>query len=156
MNRNQKRRWLLTTLFAVSATTFFSVAAQAQSVEGSFTLPCTVHWGIATLPAGSYTFTGKSSSGPLVLEIRGQAGTVMVMEKGRNDARGEGSSLLLQRSGNEATVSSLRLAPYKETFIYASHHRKAVKEETSTLASNKGVATAAVSLIEIPLTVNGQ
>ncbi len=159
MNRKQTRKWLLTTFLAVSSTTLFAAAAQAQRVAGSFTLPYTVHWGIATLPPGNYTFAARPTARPFILTVRGQGTVAMILSQGQNTMAGSHSSLTIMREGNRATVSSLQLAPYGLSFDYG-NRRAFLQEEALNRPAGKPKtagtsATAQVAATKIPITVGG-
>jgi hypothetical protein len=53
-------------------------SASAQSLKATFTLPYEVHWGKAVLPAGPYSITFDSLSGPIIRTGTGGGG-VLVM-----------------------------------------------------------------------------
>ena len=53
--------------------------AQAMAFKGSFTLPNEVRWQGATLPAGDYTFSLKSASGPDLIQLQGPKGGSFVI-----------------------------------------------------------------------------
>jgi hypothetical protein len=150
MNRKWNRKRLLTALLAISSTTLFTAAAQAQRVAGSFTLPYTVHWGLATLPAGNYTFEAPSSSEPFILTVHGKGTSAMIMAQGRSTLAANGSALRIANQGNGAVVSSLQLAPYGLTFQYRSHGRRPVEIEASNRRSASGAnAVAQTTLVKV-------
>jgi hypothetical protein len=158
MNRKQNPRWLFTALLAIGSTTLFSAAAQAQRIDGSFKLLYTVHWGLATLPAGDYTFEARSSSEPFLLTIRGEGTGAVIMAQGRSSFRGTGSALQIMKHGNQAVVSSLQLAPYGLTFNYISHHRGTVQEEafngsSGTAGTSSKNTVAWATLVDVPARV---
>jgi hypothetical protein len=154
MNRKWNQKWLLTTLLAISSTTLFTAAAQAQRVEGSFTLPYTVHWGLATLPAGNYTFEAPSSSEPFILTVRGEGTSAMIMSQGRTTLTANRSSLQIANEGSGAIVSSLQLAPYGLTFQYGSHRCRAVEMEASNRRSASSTnAVVRTTFVDVPTKV---
>ncbi|MGA8598067.1 MAG: hypothetical protein WB676_25400 [Bryobacteraceae bacterium] len=160
MNRKQNRKWLFTTFLAVSSTTLFTGTAQAQHVAGSFTLPFTVHWGLATLPPGNYTFSARSTASPFILRVNGAGTSAMIRADGQNTLAGSHSSLLITREGNRATVSSLQLAPYGATFHYTSGRRPLRQEEALNRSAGNpktvgASAAAQVAAAKIPITVGG-
>ena len=160
MNRKQNRRWLLTAFLAVSSTTLFTAAAQAQQIAGSFTLPYAVHWGPAELPAGHYTFAARTSNNPFILTVRGKQTSAMIMAQSRNTLAGNRSSLHITRVGNQTIVASLQLAPYGVSFEYGNRRRPPVLEaasRTSGGADATGASTIAQAAnFEVPLAVSGQ
>lgn len=161
MNRKQNRNWLLATLLAVSSTTLLAGTAQAEEVNGSFTLPYTVHWGAATLPAGHYSFGAKSSANPFMVTVRGEGKAAMIMARG-SSLQGKGqSSLRVVREGNQVFVSSLQLAPYGMTFEYGPGPRRHVEIEASNRSTGKPPerntrTVAQARVIEIPLALTAE
>jgi hypothetical protein len=155
MNRKQNRKWLLAALLTVSSTTFFTATAHAQQVEGHFAVPFTVRWGTATLPAGNYSFTARSSADPFILTVRGNGTSAMIMAQGRSSLTGDRSSLRVTWVGNQAVVSALQLAPCGATFSYRSRYRMLTLEEASNRAPAKtgAGATAQATFAEIPMKV---
>lgn len=160
MNRKQNRSWLLTTLLAISSATVLTTGVHAQQIGGSFTLPYTVHWGLATLPPGHYTLApdSQSQSNPFMLRVRGAGTTMFILAHGKRRLTGERSSLHILRRGNQAAVSSLDLAYCGTTFQYATHLPPQIKEEqASNRGLNKAVATVSeADVIDVPVTVSGQ
>lgn len=160
MNRKQNRKWLLTIFLAVFSTTPFTAAAQDQRVAGAFTLPCTVRWGAATLPAGHYTFAARTSNNPFILTVRGEKASAMIMAGGRSTLAGHRSSLRITRAGNQAVVSSLQLASYGVSFEYGKQHRPVTEETANRPAgSNRALSTKSIAqaaVFEIPMAVSGQ
>jgi hypothetical protein len=161
MNRKRNPRWVLATAFAISSTTLFTAAAQAQNVAGSFTLPYAAHWGSVALAAGHYTFSAPSSVEPFLVTVRGEGTTAMIMAQGRRMLKGDQSSLQLIVEGNQAVVSSLQLAPYGLTFTYGLSHRPPVQVEASNRPSEKtrrsGTDTVArATIIDVPAKVTGR
>jgi hypothetical protein len=161
MNRKHNRRWLLAGVLAVSTTTLFTATAQAQQVEGHFTLPFAVRWGIATLPAGNYTFAARSTGEPFILTVRGSGTNAMIMAQGHNTLTGNRSSLHITWVGNQAVVSALQLAPCGATFSYRSHYRTLTPEEASIhppgeAGASGANAAAQTTLAEIPVKLRKQ
>jgi hypothetical protein len=56
MKTNQKLSIVSLLALGVLAAGFSAKPASAQVFQGKFTLPYEVHWGLATLPAGDYSF----------------------------------------------------------------------------------------------------
>lgn len=160
MNCKWNRRGLLTTVFAISFTTLFTAAAQAQDVTGSFTLPHSACWGMLRLPAGNYTFNTVSSDMPFILAVHGEGGSAFVMSQARSIVKGNRSFLQITEKNNQAVISSLQLAPYGLAFSYRSKHCPAEEEETAanrTPAKTKAsAAVAEAALIEVPVRMSGR
>ncbi|HZQ53760.1 MAG TPA: hypothetical protein VFB14_16280 [Bryobacteraceae bacterium] len=154
MNRKQNRSWLLTTLLAISSATLSVTGVHAQQIAGSFTLPYTLHWGLATLPPGHYTLLSESQSNPFTLRVRGAGTAAIIMSHGKRRLTGERSALHIVRHGNQAAVASLDLAYCGTTFEYATHLPPQIEVKQ---ASNKSAATVAETIaIDVPITVSGQ
>lgn len=147
MNRKQNRSWLLTALLAISSATVLATGVHAQQIEGSFTLPYAVHWGLATLPPGRYTLLSESRSNPFMLRVRGAGTTAIIMSHGKRRLTGERSALHIVRHGNQAAVASLDLAYRGTTFEYATHLPRQIEEKSKI---------AQVNVIDLPITVSGQ
>jgi hypothetical protein len=159
MNFKQNRKWLLTMALAVASATLFTATAQAQQVAGAFTLPCAVRWGVATLPAGHYTFTARSSIDPFLLTVRGRGTNAIIMAVSRNMVAGSRSSLSITRDGNQAVVSSLQLAPYGVSFNYGKRYRRVVEAANRPPGKTGSIPTTALAqatAIEIPIAVSWQ
>lgn len=155
MNRKSNWKWLLTTLLAVSSTTLSPAVAHAQQIKGSFTLPYTIHWGTATLPAGHYTFAAQSSRIPFLLTVRGERTSMVIMMQSQSTPAGNRSTLSLTRVGNQTVVSALQLAPYGARFEYGNRHRRLAQEAANYLSgTNEATPTniiAQASTLEIPM-----
>ena len=160
MNRKQNCKWLFLSLIAVASLNMFGSAANAQQVKGSFTLPYAVHWGHATLGSGRYTFETEPNGKRYLLMVRGKHGNAFVMARTANpNAAGE-SSLRVIRRGNQATISSVHLAPTGVTFEYVAPGREQGNEEAANHSpgprSVRENALATTASIEIPLSISGQ
>jgi len=122
-------------------------SAQAPAAKGQFTLPFEAKWGMATLPAGDYTFTFDSTTLPALVKIEtGGRYVAFVMTQGteKADASKE-SELIVTRSGGQARIRVLHLAELGTDFQYS-----APKSERREMAS-------APQLIErVPITFNGK
>jgi hypothetical protein len=102
--------------------------ASAQVVTGRFTLPFAANWGIATLPAGDYTFKLDHASleGTITL-YQGTQGVALIKCQGYDHADRTGGSALIvtsDRAGGSPTVRSLRLAEAGVVFSYVAHRPK--------------------------------
>jgi hypothetical protein len=86
--------------------------ASAQNVfQGSFTLPQEARWGSATLPAGDYTFTLKSTALPAQVTLYGPNGGCFIMSSStdRKDMD-KPSNLKIERHGFTSYIKELYLA----------------------------------------------
>ena len=102
--------------------------ASAQVVAGQFTLPFAANWGIATLPAGNYTFTLDHASLEGTIKLyQGTKGVALIKCQGYNHADRTGSGALIvtaDGAGGGPTVRSLRLAEAGVVFSYVAHRPK--------------------------------
>jgi hypothetical protein len=86
-------------------------AAAQDAVKGSFTLPNDVRWQNASLPAGDYTFSLKSTATPAQIVLHGDNGPAMVMTSVISDRRdGRQSFLIVEHRGGSRFVRELYLA----------------------------------------------
>jgi hypothetical protein len=94
-------------------------SASAQSLRGTFTLPYEVHWGVAVLPAGSYTITFDSLRGPAIVRTRTGEGrallTPMTIDKAMKE---QPSALLITRIENDHVVRYLNFREAGVSFVY--------------------------------------
>ena len=104
--------------------------AGPAAYSGKFTLPTTVQWGTAVLPAGDYSFTLNSATLGGIAIVQGEGKAVMVISNAVSDrSTSEHSSLLIVRSGGSARVRSMHLAELGRDFYY-----RAPKGENQLLA----------------------
>lgn len=61
-----------------------ALPANAQSYRGTFTLPFEAHWGLAVLPAGTYTLTADAPANASIINVRGNGTGVMVLAGASN------------------------------------------------------------------------
>ena len=120
----------------------------AQDVQGTFTLPFEAKWGLATLPAGDYSFKLDTASGPHIATVRQGQRYVALINANAGDTRGKvtgPSALIIVRRGRTGFVRTLRLAEAGRTLEYLPP-----KGERQMLAQ-------APELIQrIPLSVSGK
>jgi len=122
-------------------------SAQAPAYKGQFTLPFDAKWGLATLPAGDYTFTLDSSALPAMIKIeQGTRNVALVMAQNTETSdASKASELVVTRSGGYARIRVLHLAELGTDFAYG-----APKAESREMAS-------APELIQrVPITLNGK
>jgi len=92
----------------------------AQNIyEGKFTLPFETHWGIATLPAGDYTFVMSSASSRYRLYIRGERVNAMIMAVATDQRVVAGHAQLnLVDIADTQTVKTFDAPELGKTFVY--------------------------------------
>ena len=85
--------------------------AQAMAFKGSFTLPNEVRWQGATLPAGDYTFSLKSASGPDLIQLQGPKGGAFVVSlTASKDDVSDHSVMTIEHRAGMSIVRELYLA----------------------------------------------
>ena len=85
-------------------------SASAQSLKATFTLPYEVHWGKAVLPAGPYSITFDSLSGPAIIRTSTGGDGVLVMPVTTGQAmNGQPTGLIVTAIENEHVVRYLNL-----------------------------------------------
>jgi hypothetical protein len=121
------RSYTMTGCLAVVAALSAGLAS-AQVVAGQFTLPFAANWGIATLPAGDYTFTLNHASLEGTIKLyQGTKGVALIKCQGYDHTDRTGGSALIVRphgAGGSPTVRSLRLAEAGAVFSYVAHRPK--------------------------------
>ena len=103
--------------------------ASAQNVKGNFTLPFEARWGMATLPAGEYSFKLEHATVDGTLQLyRGTHSVALIRCRGYDAIKdGTGGSavfLTREKGGSSPAVTALRLAPAGMLFSYATHQPK--------------------------------
>jgi len=103
--------------------------ASAQNVRGNFTLPFEARWGLATLPAGDYSFNLAHATVDGTLQLyRGTKAVALIRCQGYNEIKDRtGSSAVIvtrEKGGSSPAVTALRLAPAGMVFSYATHQPK--------------------------------
>ena len=85
--------------------------AQLTAFKGSFTLPNEVRWQGATLPAGDYTFSLKSASGPDLIQLQGPKGASFVISlTASKDDVSDSSVMTIEHRAGMSIVRELYLA----------------------------------------------
>ena len=85
--------------------------AQATAFKGSFTLPNEVRWQGATLPAGDYTFSLKSASGPDLIQLQGpKGGSFVISLTASKDDVSDRSVMTIEHRAGMSIVRELYLA----------------------------------------------
>ena len=85
--------------------------AQTMAFKGSFTLPNEVRWQGATLPAGDYTFSLKSASGPDLIQLQGpKGGSFVISLTASKDDVSDRSVMTIEHRAGMSIVRELYLA----------------------------------------------
>ncbi len=88
--------------------------------KGKFTLTKEARWGLATLPAGDYSFMLDSQSLGGVVAVRGENQSALIMLQGSDETSSAAhSALVLTRSNGSARVVSMHLAELGKDFYFA-------------------------------------
>jgi hypothetical protein len=125
---------------ALLAACFVAGHANAQIVQGKFTLPFQARWGRATLPAGDYSFTLESVSPTCMLQVyRGRNTVGMILAQSYDKSYSGHAELTVE----QGTVRSLNLPDLGIILQYAPQHPKHLTApEERELAQLVPVATA--------------
>jgi len=124
---------------AMLAACFSAGHANAQMLQGKFTLPSETRWGQATLPAGDYSFTlaSVSSDCPLLIQ-RGTTNVGMFFATVRDQNYSDHAELRIEKG----TVRALNLPSLGMVFEYApQHHKYLTAPEEREIAQIVPVAT---------------
>jgi len=140
MKTNQKSTVLRLLVLGVLVAGFNAKPASAQATQGKFTLPSTTRWGLATLPAGDYSFTlNHDYPGSVVTVLRGTQSVALIATRVISHTT-SGRSEMVVENGN---VRKLNLPQIGVSLDYPAnnpHHRAAPREPQ--LAQIIPVATA--------------
>jgi hypothetical protein len=108
---------------------FNSGLASAQTMAGKFTLPYEAHWGLATLPAGTYSFAvegiGREAR---VRVLRGAETVAYMLNQGFDTTPSRSISLTVARSSAGNFVRDLSLPEIGQVFHYATPKAGRVSE----------------------------
>ena len=119
MKTNQKRSIVSLLALGVLAAGFSAKPASAQVLEGKFTLPSEVHWGLATLPAGDYSLTlDKSNTDGMVSVSRGSRPVALILPQGLRDAKSERCEIVAEAG----IVRELSLPQIGVTLNFTAHN----------------------------------
>ena len=127
-----------TVLAAVLLTAgLFGSAANAQTnFRGKFTLPFAAHWGQAVLQPGDYLLTMNNDDTMVVIRDA-QSLRVVAFEPTniREGSGGGASALIIDTSGEQHIVRSLRIAELGQAYVYsrASAREKEEARHTRTV-----------------------
>jgi hypothetical protein len=99
---------------------FNSGQAGAQTMAGKFTLPFEAHWGVATLPAGTYSFTvegiGREAE---VRVLHGSQTVAYMLNQGFDTTPSRSISLTIARNHAGKFVRDLSLPEIGQIFHFA-------------------------------------
>jgi|SRR5579863_4419649 len=99
---------------------FNSGLASAQTMAGKFTLPYEAHWGLATLPAGTYSFTVEGIGREAKVRVLHGAETVAYMlNQGFDKTPSRSISLTIARNNSGKFVRDLSLPEIGQVFHFA-------------------------------------
>jgi hypothetical protein len=104
-------------LLALLASGSLATRAYAGQIYGKFTLPFDTRWGVATLPAGDYTFSLSGPGGMLQLH-RGIRTVALLQSQSYNHATSGQSVLVLMEERGLRSVRELRLPGAGLVFYY--------------------------------------
>lgn len=95
MKTNAKSKVLgLLVLGALFVGSSVKAANDPPAFKGTFTLQSEIHWGVATLPAGDYSFTLDRPGGMITISS-GTKGVAMVLTSGVSDAKSDRCEMIL-------------------------------------------------------------
>jgi len=134
-----KSNFTKVTLFAtvLLAGCFFAGAANAQTVQGTFTLDHAARWGKTVLPAGDYRLKLDPGANPAEAVIfdatSGQRVATVLCSITEDGSKGH-TALLISRRGNQRVIYSFRVAELGESFVYdpALAHGRGIIEANNT------------------------
>ena len=96
MKTNRKLSIVSLLALGVLAAGFNPKPASAQEFEGKFTLPSEVRWGLATLPAGQYSFTmDRANPVGLVRVYHGPRPVALILPQSFRDPNSERSAIVV-------------------------------------------------------------
>jgi hypothetical protein len=138
MKTNQKSTVLRLLVLGALVAGFNARPASAQTFQGKFTLTSTTRWGLATLPAGDYSFTlNHDYPASMVRVLRVRQNVALIATRVISHTTSGRSEMVLE-NGN---VRKLSLPQIGVSLDYpASNHRAAPREPQ--LAQIIPVATA--------------
>ena len=129
--------WLL-------AICFNSGLASAQTMAGKFTLPFEAHWGLATLPAGTYSFTVEGISREAKVRVlRGGETVAYMLNQGFDTTPSRSISLTIARNSAGRFVRDLSLPQIGQVF-----HFSAPKNGPGAAAEEREIARIPVAPAE--------
>jgi len=110
--------------------------AKAQAIQGKFTLPAEVRWGMATLQPGDYTFTSEGVQAGYLVRVKRDGNAVALLQAQAYDPSTTGpSALVIQNGKSGSVVREVRLPKSGLVLYYAPH-----KPKRGTAAAEREVA----------------
>ena len=104
---------------------FTPAQASAQVLAGKFTLPFEAHWGLATLPAGDYSFTVQGIGREAKVQLfHDDASVAYIVNRGFDFKPLRGISLTVVRTSDGNFVRDLNLSQIGEVLHYAPHTQR--------------------------------
>jgi hypothetical protein len=95
--------------------------ANAQGFTGKFTLPFEARWGLATLPAGEYSFSLEAKPGGLLKVVRGTRTVALVYAHGWDQKSSARNALMVVKEGGASIVREVTLRDIALVLYYAPH-----------------------------------
>lgn len=135
--------WKTKLFLGVAAMFVAAGSLGAADLAGSFTLPSEVNWGLATVPAGHYTFTLDNPTGTQkIITIRqGSKGIALILLQAYWEASSsDNSSMQIV----DHRVRSLHLASLGVTYDFPGH-----KNERERLAGGAGSVAAVILPVHV-------
>jgi hypothetical protein len=146
MKTNRSYTMVRSLVLALASAFIFAGLASAQTAAGKFTLPFEARWGLATLPAGDYSFTlDKPGPGSIVQRSRGTKNVALVVSQSYSMESSGPSALTVVRDSTGNTVRDLRLPEIGVVLHYAPH-----KPGRASAAAEREIAQM------IPITTSGK
>ncbi len=122
-NRNFALTLALGSLLAICFNAGLANAQMQKNASGKFTMPFEARWGLATLPAGDYTFTLQGTGMGSTLRVyRGLECVAKIQNQSYDQASSGRAALTVIQNSTGKTVSDLRLPGIGQVFHYASHN----------------------------------
>ena len=119
MEKNRSLSIVKLLVLGVLAVGLQAKPANAQVFRGRFTLPTEVRWGMATLPAGDYSFTwDKSGIDGRVSVYRGMRPVAFILPQGLRDPKSERCEIVVEAG----IVRELSLPQIGVTLSFAAHN----------------------------------
>jgi hypothetical protein len=128
MKTNQKFTVLRLLVLGLLVAGFNARPASAQAFQGKFTLPSTTRWGLATLPAGDYSFTlDHGYPGSFVTVFRGTQTVARIQTPGISYIKSGRSEMVLE-NGNVRMLSLSQIGVSLDYPAPNRRHRAAPQE----------------------------
>ncbi len=123
-----RRYWFSCLALALAASCCVG-PANAQVSTGKFSLPFEAHWGLATLPAGDYSFKLERGGPSGMLHVySGKKAVALVITQSCNPLADEGNTLLVAPVHGKRFIRELRLGQTGFVFYYGAPRARHVDE----------------------------